>query len=170
MAALNTISATVQAVVNLAAGITADFADATQQIAENASVSISTVGTGADAANQYWSDSRSIPAGSNESLDLSGTLTNALGQTVSFSSIKVIYIKNQNTAGDLVVGAGTNPWITMLGGAAHTIQVRRSGMFLNACADATGWAVTATTGDVLKITNSDGTNAAIYDIILIGAQ
>ncbi len=38
-----------------------------------------------------------------------------------------------------------------------------------ACTDATGYAVTTTTGDILKIVNIDGVNSATVNVVIIGA-
>ncbi|CAM5376651.1 hypothetical protein SCALM49S_02945 [Streptomyces californicus] len=72
----------------------------------------------------------------------------------------------------MVVGAASsNPWATLLG-ATHTLTVRPGGFVAvgTGVADAIGYAVTASTGDLLKIANSGAGSAVTYDIHIIGAS
>jgi len=62
-------------------------------------------------------------------------------------------------------------WVTLLG-ATHTLTLR-PGAFVavgTGAADATGYAVTATTADLLKIANSGAGTSVTYDIHIIGAS
>lgn len=169
MAALSSITANATASVNFTGEVSADLASPSHSFAASHVASITTIGTGTDAANQYWSDQRTLTASGTETFDLTSGLTNALGQACVFTSIKMIYIRNRNTAGEMTIGgAAANPWAAMLG-TTHTLQIRRSGAFVNFCTDATGWAISGTSKN-LKITNSDSSNSLIYDILLVGAQ
>lgn len=131
-----------------------------------------TDGTGAAQANQQWHASRTLTAGTSETLDLSGSLTDAFGTTVAFARIKAILIKNTsaNAAGVLTVGgAASNPWYAPFGAATDTVKIRPGGVLLLACDDATGYAVTAGTGDRLQLANGDGSNSLTYEIVVVGA-
>lgn len=124
-----------------------------------------TAGTGNNQFNQLWSDSRSIGTGG-ESLDLSGSLTNALGATVNFTAVKTIYIRNKATSGNLIVGnAASNGFISWVGALAHTITIPPGGVFM-LTAPLAGFGVTGGTADLLKIAASAGT--IDYDIVLAG--
>lgn len=161
MAALDgSIAATGTCGINFSGQMSSDLANPSHSFYASHSIAINTIGTGTDAANQYWSDTRSINASSSETLDLSGSLTNGLGQTVAFTSVKMIYIRNKSTTGEMVIGnAASNVWAAMFGADNDTIQIRRGGAFMNMCSDATGWAVAAGTDDNLKIANSDSVTA-----------
>jgi len=130
-----------------------------------------TDGTGANQADQVWHDQRTLGASANETLDLSGVLTNALGASVLFARIKAILIfaAADNTNNVLVGNTPTNGWFTWCGAAGNWIIVRPGGLMLLVAPDATGYTVTAGTGDDLKITNSGAGTSITYDIILIGA-
>ena len=172
MAAIDgSISATASAGITFSGQMTGDFANPAHSFAATHAITISTIGTGTDAANQYWSDQRSLSASATETLDLSGSLTNGLGQTVAFTSVKMLYIRNRSTTGSMVIGnAASNVWATMFGADNDTITIRPGGVFLIACSDATGYAVAAGTDDSFKIANSDGSNSLTYDIVIVGAQ
>jgi hypothetical protein len=47
-------------------------------------------GTGANQANEVWSDTRTLTTGANETLDLNGVLVDAVGQSVAFTKVKLL--------------------------------------------------------------------------------
>lgn len=131
-----------------------------------------TNGTGAGQADRVWSDTRTISASSSENLDLAGVLTDAFGTVVTFARVKAVKVTaaaaNTN---NVVVGAGSSPWLTFLN-AAGTATLRPGGALLAVCgeADATGWVVTAGSGDILKVANSSSGTSVTYTITVIGAS
>ncbi|MFJ2292101.1 hypothetical protein ACIOG7_10370 [Streptomyces sp. NPDC087894] len=130
-------------------------------------------GTGAGKADRVFSDRRTLAASGTEDLDLAGVLVDAFGATITFARIKglVIAAAAGNTNNVVVGAASSNPWSTLLG-ATGTLLVR-PGAFVavgTGAADATGYAVTASTGDLLKIANSSSGSAVTYDIHIIGAS
>lgn len=128
-------------------------------------------GAGLNQAEQVYAKSAQLAASGVDSLDLSGALTNGVGASVAFTKIKVIIITaattNQST---ITVGGNAAAFASFLGGATQTLVVRPGGVFVLVAPDAAGYAVTASTADVLDITNDDGSNAADYSITLIGAE
>lgn len=126
-------------------------------------------GTGASQANQIWTDSREISGSGNDDLDMATSLTNAFGTTLTFTSIKGIIISAASAnGGNIEVGAeGTNPFASFFGDATDQLVIAPGGFFglVNPAAD--GYAVTAGTGDILRIANTDG-SAVNYDIMIIG--
>lgn len=167
MAALDNLTATITALLDITIGTDADFADPVQEIKEIVDASF-TVGTGADQANQVWSDQRTLAASANEELDIQGgTLENGFGQAITFSAIKAIFIRNRSTTGELLVGgAAANAFDSPFGDSSDKVRVRRGGILLLTGPDAVGHAVDAS--DVLKIDNEDTVNTLTYDIILVG--
>lgn len=131
-----------------------------------------TNGTGANQADKVFSDQRTLSASSSESLDLAGSLTDAFGATITFARIKLIMISasSANANNVLVGGAASNQFINWVGDATDVVVIRPGGVFLLAAADATAYAVTAATGDLLKVANSGSGTSVTYDVVLIGAS
>jgi hypothetical protein len=126
-------------------------------------------GTGVDAANMVWVDTRTLSASASEDLDVAGGLTNALGTTLTFTKIKgIIIAASAANTNNVVVGGDTNALVNWVGAANDVINVRPGGIFCLTAPDATAYAVTASTGDVLQIANSSSGTSVTYDIIIIG--
>ena len=127
-----------------------------------------TNGTGANQAGQVFSDTRTTD-NTGEELDLAGSLTNGIGDTITFTAIKAIFIQaaSANTLDVVVGGASTNTFVNWVGAAAHTVVVKPGGALALVDPGATGYAVTAGTGDLLKIAASASGNVT-YDIVLMG--
>lgn len=127
-------------------------------------------GTGANQADMLWHDRRTLAASATENLDLAGVLVNGLGDTVTFARIKAVFVlaAAANTNNVNVIREGTNgvPLFLALGDG---IPVRPGGLFLWAAGDATAVVVTASTGDLLTVTNSGAGSAVTYDIAVVGA-
>lgn len=126
-------------------------------------------GTSANQANMMWMDTRTLTASSSDSLDVYGGLTDAFGATINFTRLKgiIIFAAAANTNNLLIGGDAAS--IATLVGNINDVLVIRPGGFLAICSpDATGYAITLTTADILKIANSAGSTSVTYDIILIG--
>ena len=165
MALTATLAASIKALLTG----TADMGTPQQDFIEAFSVAL-TNGTGADQANNVFADQRSIGAASSESLDLAGGLTNALGATLTFTAIKAIMIQALATNGGNITvgGAASNAFVGPFGDVSDTIVLGPGDMVMLTRRSAAGMAVTAGTGDLLKVANSDGADAGLYRIILIG--
>ena len=126
-------------------------------------------GVAANQANQMWTDSRSIAGSGNDDIDFAGGITSAFGASITFTSIKAIIIKAAAAnANNLIMGnEGTNPFATMFGDPADTLIIQPGGILALTAPGATGYAVTASTGDKLRLTNG-GSGTINYDIIVIG--
>jgi hypothetical protein len=129
-------------------------------------------GTGLNQASNMFHDQRTLTASSTENLDLSGVLTNAFGVVLTFTKIKVLFVKaavaNTN---DVLLGNGTNPFIGPFGAAgASVVTVKPGGIALFIAPDANGYAVTAATGDILKVANSAAGTSVTYDIVILGTD
>lgn len=129
-----------------------------------------TSGTDAAQANQVFHDQRTLSASATEDLDLAGGLTDAYGTTLTFTKIRALIVQAAaaNTNNVLVGGAAAAQFATWVSDATDKIVVRPGGTLALIAPDATGYAVTATTGDILRIANSAGTTSVTYDLILIG--
>jgi hypothetical protein len=129
-------------------------------------------GTGANQADRIFHDTRTLTASANEDLDLAGVLTDAFGATLTFARIKTLVVAADagNTNNVIVGAAATNAFVNWVGAATHTVTVRPGGLLLVAASDATAYAVTVGTGDLLRIANSAGGTSVTYSIVLVGAS
>ena len=128
-------------------------------------------GAGLNAADKIWHDQRTIAASGTDSLDLAGVLTDPFGATVTLARVKgiIIYAATGNT-NNVVAGGGSNSLTNWLGGTSPTVVVRPGGILCVLAPDATAYAVTAGTADILQIANSGAGSSVTYDIIVMGAS
>lgn len=122
-------------------------------------------------ADRIWSDERTLSASASDSLDLAGGLTDSAGAAITFAKVRAIVVKAALANGaDIVVGgAASNTFTGPFGGATHTVAVKPGGTLV-LCAPKTGWTVTPSTGDILKILNGSGAAAATYQIAILGTS
>lgn len=119
-------------------------------------------------ADQLFHDVRTLADGANETLDLTASLTDAFGATVSFSNLKAIFIQNNSADANLLVGgAAANPLDLFAASANDILKIPRKGIFYMQYEHADGFIVS--TSDQLKIEHDgSGSDALTYDIILVG--
>lgn len=142
-------------------------------ITPNANVTLSD-GTGAGQANQMFYSVRTLTASSSEDLDLAAgaTMKDVYGATITFTKIKgVLFVADAANSNDVVVGAAaTATFLGPMGSDTDTHTIRPGGWYGYGCgvADSTGYAVAATTADLLTVTNSAGGTSVIYTVVIIG--
>lgn len=131
-------------------------------------------GTAAGQADKIFHDTRTLAASGTENLDLAASLVDAFGGTITFARVKglIVAAAAGNTNDVLVGGAGSNAWATWVGDATDVIKLRPGAVFAQfaGAADATAYAVTAATGDLLKVANSSSGSGVTYDIVIIGSS
>ena len=128
-------------------------------------------GVGAGQSNQIWSDNSQLAASGIDSHDLAGSLNDAFNVGITFTSITaIVVIADAGNGDNIEVGGNANAFAAFLGGATETVKIPPGGMFLITAPDATGFPVTASTADVLDVTNADGVAVANYTIVLIGRE
>lgn len=134
-----------------------------------------TDGTGASQANVAYlsgtyadlSVPRSIAAGANDDIDLSGTTDDALGIDTALTKVRVLAIAPDATnVNDIRVGGATNPFLGPFNDATDKINIGPGDFWVQTNRSA-GWTVTPGTGDILRIHNPGGV-AATYHIAIIG--
>jgi hypothetical protein len=128
-------------------------------------------GNAANQVSKCFADRRTIAASSNDDIDLTGGgLTDPLNQALNFGTVKAIYVKASaaNTNNVVVGGAGTGAFNGPFNAATAKVSLEPGAVFLVA-APAAGWAVTATSADLLRIANSAGGTSVTYDIIILGS-
>jgi hypothetical protein len=130
-----------------------------------------TDGAGINQVNRMWSDERTLAASATEDLDLVGTLIDPFGQAITFARVKALFVAaNPANANNVVVGgAASNGFTTWASGTTPAVIVRPGGLFALMAPDATGYAVTASTGDLLKVTNSGAGTSVTYQIVVLGS-
>lgn len=119
-------------------------------------------------ADILWADTRTLAASATENLDLAGVLAGLLGSTITAAEITAVYVEAAagNTNDVVVFGAasasfngplsGTTPKLTVGPGDCALITNRK------------GWAVTATTADIILVANSSSGTPVSYNIVLVG--
>ena len=131
-------------------------------------------GTGANQADKRWSSAaRSLAGTTAESLDLACSLLDYRGNAITFARIKGLAIFNNAAIGAAnliqVGGAASNAFINWVANSSDIVNVRPQGVLILFAPDATAYAVTGTTGDILQIKNS-AVGTITYDIALLGAS
>lgn len=146
-----------------------DLGNPAQNVVYTKTINLSN-GSGANAAESIWTDTRTLGASASENLDLAGVLTDAFGSTITFNKVKAVVVAAASTnANDVVLGGhATAAWTAPFGDVTDKINVKPGGFFVLTAPNANGLAVTATTADMLTVTNSAGTTGVTYDIIIIG--
>lgn len=127
-------------------------------------------GTGAAQFDLGYANERTVASGANDDIDLSGVLTDALGNTVTMAELVGLLIINKQRDGtanttSLTLGGGANP---VPGFSAALWPIGPGGFFQMVSPAAAGLAtITAGTGDILRVTNSSGATAK-YQIAILG--
>jgi hypothetical protein len=167
------ITGTLQNQIQLTHTGTADLSTPTEDVINSANWFnwVVTNGTGLDQMDTVWHDQRTLTATTSEDIDLAGSLVDTYGNTLTFASIKLIYIFSAVANGGLIQvgGAGSNTFVNWVANATDILQVRNGGAMMLTAPDATGYAVTAGTADILKINNTDASSAT-YNIVIGGVS
>ena len=140
---------------------------AIQQVLKSLS-STFTVGTGANQANKLYSASGTVDT-TGITLDLAGGLTDVFGNTITFTSIVAAAFINTETADGsylLVGGAASNQFYSWFSASNDVERIPSSGFILRTAPLATGFTVTAGTGDSLKMAAASGTVG--YEVLILG--
>lgn len=128
-------------------------------------------GTSANQASQIYSASGTLAGSATANIDLAGSLVNAFGATITFTKIKLLVLRAaaaNNVANNLqLTRPASNGFVWFLAGG--------DGFYLAPGAfalwfDPVGVAVTASTGDLLTLTNGAGTNTIAYDLLIVGTD
>lgn len=127
-------------------------------------------GAASGQADKLFSDERTLAASATENLDLAGSLVDPLGGTLTFAKVKaiIVYAAAANTNSVCVGAAASNTFTGPFLDATDAICVKPGGMLV--ISDPVGWTVTASTGDILKVTNSSSGTGVTYKVIVLGAS
>lgn len=128
-------------------------------------------GTGANAADLCFHDTRTLAASATEDLDLAGSLAGPFGAAQVFVELRAIMIKaaSANTNNVNVTRPASNG-VPLFLAASDGIAVPPGGVFLWSCPADAKIVVTAATGDLLTFTNSSSGTGVTYDVVIIGVS
>jgi hypothetical protein len=129
-----------------------------------------TQGTGAKQADKMVADTRTIAASSNDDLDLAGSLLDPFGVAAVFAEVMAIFVRASaaNTNNVVIGGHDTAAFVGPFGDASDKIVLKPGASIMIMDPTATGWAVTATTADILRLANSGAGSTVSYDIVILG--
>jgi len=127
-----------------------------------------TSGTGANQADVLYSAARTLSTAATEDLDLAGALATLFGATITAAKVKAVIIESvaANTTNLTIGNATSNQFQGFFGAVTHTIVLKPGEAFAFLSPAAAGLAVTAGTGDLLKVANAAGASAT-YNIIVV---
>jgi hypothetical protein len=141
-----------------------------------------TNGTGTNGTGDLkYSAQYTIAGAATQDIDLAGVLIDRFGTTLTFARIKCIHVRvlsttqdAASTGGPVDVGGAAAPLVNWISSGAAKVRIGgtagRGGCLHLSCDDAVGYAVTATTGDTLRLTNVHGSNAVKVAVVLIGSS
>lgn len=128
-----------------------------------------TDGTGSNQCNEWFHGQYVITAGSNQDLDLSGSLNNIITPTVVFTGIRQLIVALISPTDGYVVRVGpqgvTNAWQGFWGGVGATVYSVGDPV-IHGKAGGTAVAVTAGTGDILRLNNPNAGSITVQVHIL----
>lgn len=126
-------------------------------------------GTGVDEANTVFHTIENLATGASVLFDMSGTLTDAFGTTITLSKVKLVAVVHQGIVGTLTVGGGSNAMTSFWATAGDCLTVQPDGGIMLFAPDATGYAVTASTAENIRVLHNGDTAQDIqFEIIVIG--
>lgn len=134
-------------------------------------------GTAAGQAKTVYRTTLTIAASASATIDLNAAVTDVFGLSVALTRVQLMYIGLRSGGASSIAvgggsdGTGTNAWASWLNAATDKVTVRggsQGGVLALGCSDATGFPVTASTADILRITNNDGVNSATVDVLIVG--
>ena len=130
-----------------------------------------TTGTAANQADRLYHARPTVSVSSTTSLDLAGSLTDTLGQAVTFVNVRGMLIRNRETTSGLEIriGGNVNDFRSWLGATAHKVFLDAGGMLL-ITSPVDGYAVTAGTADVLDLVNPSASSTVSLDVFIWGTS
>lgn len=146
-----------------------DLGTASFPYALSSAVSL-TNGTSAGQADRMFADTRTLTASATENLDLAGTLLDAYGATLTFVTIKAVFVKaaaaNTNNV-NVTMPASNGVPIFLAAGDGIALKPGYTFAWFGSGAGVT---VTPSTGDLLTVTNGAAGTSVNYDIVIIGTS
>lgn len=126
------------------------------------------LGTGANQADQFFHDERTLADAANETLDFTdSSLTDKLGEAIDLSKLKALFIHNGSADASLIIGGAAANQLPIFGAGTHTLILPPGGDFMFTCPDVNG--VDVSVNAQLKLEH-DGTGSSdlVYEIAALG--
>lgn len=126
-------------------------------------------GTTIDNADRIYMKRHTIATGTPLALDLSGGLTDLVGNVITMVKVTgIIVVNNSVTAGEiLTIGAGSTPLINWIAASGDAVKVGPGGMLCQLDPSVAAYAVTGATADILTIAAAAGATVSV-DVIVVG--
>ncbi len=123
--------------------------------------------TATNQANLLFSDTRTLSASANEDIDLTGALTDAFGASFAAAEIVAIFISaaSGNTNNVNVTRPASNGFAGPFLAAGDGVSVKPGEW--QPFVSQSGWAVTASTGDLLNVANSGSGTSVTYSVVIV---
>lgn len=174
MASALTLNVDLTATGNIQASSDITEAQETVQIGSNSFDSLAlsfSFGTGDNQAKNIYCKKLTVTASGNQDLDLAGGITNNLGETITFTQVKLLIIAIDSPDGTKVVRVGpqsvSNAWQGPFGDTSDYLNVHEWQAIANP--NSGGWTVTAGTGDILRIHNPGGSSVDVH-VLIVGME
>jgi len=131
-----------------------------------------TNGTTANQADKIYTATLTIGPSSSATIDVAGSVADALGTTMTLARVKLVAIKasSTNDPANLLQISQTTIGVPIFNSSAARVDLRPGGGFIYVNPDATATAVTGATADIIGFANSAGTNTISASVIIIGAS
>lgn len=128
-------------------------------------------GNAVDLAQIAWADERTVTASGTDSIDIAGGITDAFGNTLTFTKLKLLALWNKSTTvGDILTIGGNANSVPFCSAANDKIIVGPNGIALLWNPSAAAYAVTGATGDIIDVIETGGANSVTYRIFLVGTD
>lgn len=129
-----------------------------------------TDGTTAGKADRIFTDTRTLAASATESLDLAGSLTDVFGSSLTFATIKAVFVSAATgNTNDVQVTRPASNGVLLFMAAGDGIALK-PGYGFGWAGSGTGVTITAGTGDLLTFTNSAAGSSVTYSVTIIGTS
>lgn len=113
-----------------------------------------------------FADTRTLAASATENIDLAGALSNAFGATITAAELVLLFIKaheDNTNAVNVTRPASNGVPIYLAAGDGRALLPGEYELIVSQA----GIAVTASTGDLITITNGAGDTSVTYDILVL---
>lgn len=146
-----------------------DLSNAQNHLQQKYDLSLAS-GTGNGQSNNIFIDQRTLAASGTEDIDLAGVLTNKFGQTITFTKVKTIIVHAAvGNTNNVVISRPASNGLVLFSAGSDALPIQPNGTFMISAPNA-GITVTASTGDLLTVTNSGGTTGVTYDLVIAGVS
>ena len=159
-----TCSVNMNFIASLQRALTASTPQSSDAIQQGSNLANGAAGA-AGTCNGAFLQKRTFGGATDQVVLRGGSITDDLGDTISFAALRLLVVQNTGTAA-ITVGGGSNP-IPLTNGTTDAINIPAGGMFVwfDGTTDATGMALTAGTGCNLNI---GGTLGQTWTVLAVG--